>query len=169
SAFRIERSTQSGPSNRHAVQVNLAAVLAQLHTQRPERSPLLVKAASAHGPTSEAPLTGRQAEALTVLEDWVRLTLANNPQLQDARKPADLLTREPPAPVSDSPPAASSKPQAREKTPQRARSAPQPRPVQAPVVNEEPESEFDPLPFNRQMHPERFKAPPPVPAPRKDG
>jgi len=166
SAFRLERSTQQGPSNRRAVQVNLAAVLAQLHSQQPERSPLLVKAASAHGPTSEAPLTGRQAEALTVLEDWVRLTLANNPQLQDTLRPARLLTREPPAPTHDVPLPVAEKSQFHDEAPGTAATPPETRSIPQPEVDEEPESEFDPLPFNRQMHPERFKA---SPTPRKDG
>lgn len=149
-AFRLERSSGQGLASRRSLQVNLAAVLAQLHSKQPERSPLLVKAMSAHGPTSEAPLKGRQAEAFAVMEDWVRATLANNPHLQDAIAAAPTPVQKPTPPPPPPPPGKEEKP-ATPETPAGVRDIP---PL---IEQEEPESEYDPLPFNRQMHPERFK------------
>lgn len=164
SAFRLERSNGLGLANRRAIQVNLAAVLGQLQAQL-DRSPLLVKAVSAHGSTTEAPLSGRQAEALHILEDWARVTLANNPHLRDALRPPPQMV------VSPGPTKPAPEPSAREIEPSRpskkapvreADPLPQAEPVskveEPPASEEEPENEADPYApslFNRQMHPDR--------------
>src|SRR5262245_15412 len=91
-AFQLQRAYFDGMTNRKAMQQNLAAVLTQLNLRQPDFSPLLVKAVSAHGPTGEAPLQGRQAEAFRTLENWVRLTVANNPRLtEQSSAPLELL------------------------------------------------------------------------------
>jgi hypothetical protein len=181
--FRLQRTYGVGASNRRAMQHNLAAVLAQLNLRQPELSPLLVKAVSAHGPTGEAPLKGRQAEAFRTLEDWVRRTLSHNPQLRDHSSPPPSLMRA----VDDAPPQpfASTAPRpAGPGTPPAAKTAPardgvpivpaptppgpastrpatkSPRPAGAgtpPPASPpaEPVDEFDPSIFNRQMHPDR--------------
>src|SRR5207244_1246284 len=86
-AFQLQRTASDGVVNRKAMQQNLAAVVTQLNLRQPEFSPLLVKAISAHGPTGEAPLRGRQAEAFHTLENWVRFTVANNPRLTEQSAP----------------------------------------------------------------------------------
>jgi hypothetical protein len=139
-AFRLERTHGIGQVNRRATQQNLAAVLGQLDLRRPEASPFLVKAASAHGPTGEAPLKGRQAEALAALEEWVRLTLSQDPRRQDPL----------PAPR---PSATAAKPAA---TPGDKPMSPAAPP--APTKAAEPADEFDPAQFNRQAHPDRKPA-----------
>jgi hypothetical protein len=165
SGFRLERSHGIGVANRRAVQENLAAVLAQLHTTQAEHSPLLIKALSAHGLTTDAPLRSREIPAYRTLEDWVRLTLANNPQLQDVIKPPPVLT---PAPSAATPAVSREVPKAApasETAP--ARTVPvtaSPTKPVAEAAEDQPESEFDPLIFNRQMHP----AGPPAAPPHKD-
>ena len=178
--FQLIRSQGVGSTNRRAIQENLAAVLGQLQGSQPERSPLLVKAVSAHGPTGEPPLKGRQAEAFRYLEDWVKLTLEKNPHLQETLKPpARLLDAPPPVPEKSVPtvvrtPAAPVQPEvpatpapvrtdvtatpARLPDPAPPRPVPvTPTPTPAPVIDPaaeaDPESEFDPIHFNRQAHP----------------
>ncbi len=182
SAFHLERSNGIGLSNRRAVQENLAAVLAQLHTGQPERSPLLVKSVSAHGQTSDAPLKGRQVPAYRTLEDWVRLTLTNNPHLQDVLKPAPALMAAPPVRTElrtqPEPSPAPGAPVRKEvpvmTTPVQTDPARVVPVTTAPKVDPEteagavPESEFDPLLFNRQMHSQPPAAPPPAAPPKKD-
>ncbi len=170
SGFHLERSYGIGFANRRAVQENLAAVLAQLHTSQPERSPLLVKSISAHGQTTDAPIKGRDVPAYRSLEDWVRLTLASNPHLQDVVKPPPTLIPEPPprreARTQPELPAAQPAPVRKDVPvttapvlPEQARAVPV---TTSPATTEAgpdaaPESEFDPSIFNRRMHPPRPK------------
>ncbi len=147
-AFKLTRTSPDAMPGSRAVQQNLTAVLAQLNLQQPEGSKLLTKAVSAHGAVSQAPLKGRQAQAYRLLEDWVKHTVETNPQL---RAQAGL----PPTP----PPAAEEKPAAEPqpaKDPKEEKAAPpssfgetqQPEPAG-------PVDPFDPIIFNRQMHPPR--------------
>jgi hypothetical protein len=158
-AFKLTRIYDDGGTNRRLVQRNLAAVLAQVNLRLPQGSPLLTKAVSAHdGKMAQAPLKGRQAPAYRVLEDWVQQTLATNPQLQE------LAAAEPPAGRAGAPePTAFAE----------SRVAPAPRPADglreqpvappaaahkdeaAPSSPPGPADPFDPVIFNRQMHPER--------------
>jgi len=162
--FQLQRTYATGMTNRKAMQHNLVAVLAQLNLRQPEFSPLLIKAVSAHGPTSEAPLRGRKAEAFRALEGWVRLALDGNPQLQDhtapktdsptppEKLPAPKATTQ--TPVAPTTPTGAAVSNAPSPTPiQPATSLPATGPKPPPAAVSEPESEFDPDLFNRQMHP----------------
>jgi hypothetical protein len=101
--FKLTRSYESGLANPRTLRRNLAAVLAQIDPHDPGASPLLLKANSVHGPgMSQAPLRGRKEAAFRALEDWARLTVANNPQLRQAvpARPGGAQTAEAPAPGS---------------------------------------------------------------------
>jgi hypothetical protein len=155
SAFRLERSHGIGLANRRAVQENLAAVLAQLHLSQAERSPFLIKSVSAHGATTEAPLRSREVPAYRTLEDWVRLTLANNPQLQDVIKPPPVMAAAAPRETP--------KKAAIEEEPARTvpGSASPTKTAAEEAAAEQPESEYDPKIFNRKFHPQGPPAAPP--------
>ena len=154
-SFRLRRTYAAGLTNRRTTQQNLAAVLAQLNLRQPERSRLLIKAISAHGPAGEAPLRGRQAEAFKTLDDWVKLTLSDNPSL------AERVAAPPPALPSArpiSPPVRTEVPIVPSATP--APPAPRTTPVApAPPRRTEPADDYDPDQFNRQAQPDR-PAPP---------
>jgi hypothetical protein len=83
-AFRLARASEGGTVSRRATQQNLAAVLARITPGRPEASPVLVKAVSVHGEASQPPIKTRQAPAYRAIEDWIRATIAGNPQLEGA-------------------------------------------------------------------------------------
>jgi hypothetical protein len=180
-AFKLTRVYAEAASNRKTMQQNLAAVLAQVNVSQPQASPLLVKAVSAHtGEMTQAPLRNRQAPPYRALEEWVRLTVANNPQLRDPlriRKDEGGRMKEesdsfilgatqaaPPPPLGESrwgedartPPAKPQGPQ-----PVTGPQTPERPPVGEPPASTDP---FDPEIFNRQMHPEREKKTPPKPA-----
>jgi hypothetical protein len=82
-AFKLVRAYEVNIENRKTLEQNLAAVLAQVNFNQPQASPLLTKAVSDHARVGRAPLRGRQVAAYHALEDWVRLTLDNNPQLRE--------------------------------------------------------------------------------------
>jgi hypothetical protein len=79
--FQLMRVYGAGAPNRQAVQQNLAAVLAQVDLRRPELSPLLIKALSAHGNCTQPPLRGRESPPYRMLRSWLELTRATNPHL----------------------------------------------------------------------------------------
>jgi hypothetical protein len=86
--FHLLRAYEGGL--RPAMQRNLAAVLSQIHMEQPALSPLLIKAASAHGTSDQPPLQGgRQSVPYKSLETWVQMVVANNPHLREqyARAP----------------------------------------------------------------------------------
>jgi hypothetical protein len=83
-AFKLARASEGGTVSRRATQQNLAAVLARITPARPEASSVLVKAVSVHGEASQPPIKSRQAPAYRALEEWIRATIAGNPQLEDA-------------------------------------------------------------------------------------
>jgi hypothetical protein len=144
-------------------------VLAQINAAQPLASPLLTKAVTIHG-GDRAPLRNRHAIPYQALEEWVKTTLANNPQLLERLGGSAMLvpppmpsalatkslfadgksdagrTTEAPRPNSVPPTAAPP-------------SAPLPRSVpQTAVTTTTPDSssgEGDPEEFNRQAHPER--------------
>jgi hypothetical protein len=147
--FKLTRAYE-GQANRKSVQQNLAAVLAQVNFAQPQMSPLLTKAVSDHAHVGQAPLRGRQVAAYRMLEEWVRLTLENNPQLHEQLAPgtapttaaahADSVWGEengrPPAP----PGPAAGQPMAT--PPSRSTADP-----------------YDPDEFNRQSHPDKPRRP----------
>ncbi len=65
-----------------ATQTNLSAVLKQLNVETPVLSPLLIKAVSRHGNTTQSPIKDRKAVAYQTLIGWIEYLLANNPQLK---------------------------------------------------------------------------------------
>jgi hypothetical protein len=83
-AFKLARATEGGTVSRRATQQNLATVLGHLTLARPEVSPLLVKAVSIHGDANQPPIKSRQSPPYRAIEEWIRATIANNPQLQDS-------------------------------------------------------------------------------------
>jgi hypothetical protein len=162
-AFRLTRAYESGTVNRRAAQQNLAAVLTQVNLERPAASPLLLKAVSVHGEASQAPLKNRQTPAFHTLEEWVRLAVASNPQFQaqpvaaavlepkmeSLPQPTPTLQAPLPGEVISAPPAAS----IRSAGPTPA--APPPATTPQPPADAAPLDPFDPVIFNRQMHPMR--------------
>jgi hypothetical protein len=151
--FQLERVTDNGVVNRRATQHNLAHVLAQINPDNITASPLLIKAVSLHGEATQPPIKNRDAQAFHRLENWVKQTLENNPQLRErsesASSPAELKkdlkkaedsTDDPPltthhSPITRSTDFAVSQP--------------------APAKPTTPVDPFDPLIFNRQAHPEK--------------
>jgi hypothetical protein len=146
--------------NRRSTQTNLAAVLAHVNLDRPEVSPLLVKAASAHGALSQSPLQGRESAPFRTLQYWVQTTVARNPHLKLERdlqttkterteRPVSLVT----TPTQATPTTvAESTPPVRPATGTPSTPLTQTSPAQAQAV---PADEFDPLIFNRQNHPHK--------------
>jgi hypothetical protein len=159
--FKLTRAYEVNLENRKTLQQNLAAVLAQVNFNQPQASPLLTKAVSDHGRVGLAPLRSRQATAYRTLEDWVRLTLDNNPHLREQMGTPAGPDVHPPAPRTDS---AWGEDAARAAPP--APSAPPPgTPLPPPTVQPpaaapaappaRPADPFDPEEFNRQAHPDK--------------
>jgi hypothetical protein len=153
--FQLTRAYEINLTNKRTMHQNLTAVLSQVDPRQPGASPLLTKALSIHARgMSNAPLRGRQAAPYRALEDWVNLTVANNPQLRTgppASAPEALPAPPRPAANRNQPPTPASF----------ATSSAPPRP--APPASTDP---VDPDVFNRQFHPERAgrqQAPPPKP------
>ncbi len=161
-SFKLVRTPEGALLNRRATQQNLAAVLAQVNRDRPQQSLFLARAVSVHGDAEQAPLKGRQTPAYQTLEEWVQMALVNTvpheptalsapaaePRLgTEAPKPAVASA---PAPVV--PPPTPTTPPAPNAPPAVAPAAPPPPPA---AVSAGPDDEFDPMIFNRQMHPEK--------------
>jgi hypothetical protein len=149
-AFRLNHS-YDGLADRKGLQQNLAAVLAQVNFAQPQLSPLLTKAVSDHARTGQAPLRGRQVAAYHLLEDWVRLTQENNPQLREATAPAAVPPPGPRAETAFGQDTAAAPAAAPPPAPAAAAKAPAsaaPKPPAAP-------DPYDPEDFNRLAHPDR--------------
>jgi hypothetical protein len=154
STFKLTRVFGDAPAGGRTSQQNLAAVLAQLRPDQPLASPLLVMAASVHGSSGQPPLRNRQTPAYKALEEWVRAAVASAPHVQprapemasaepawEERKfPEPALQKSGPVPAENN--AARPVPMVPSPT------APASKPI-------EPADEFDPIIFNRQMHPQR--------------
>jgi hypothetical protein len=91
--FQLQRIPEPGARNTN--QHNLAAALAQLNLERPEASPLLIKAVSAHGQATQPPLRDRRVPPFVTLQQWVEQVAANNPQLRDPRTTAPAFNAGP--------------------------------------------------------------------------
>jgi hypothetical protein len=148
-AFKLERAYEVTLENRKTLGQNLAAVLAQVNFNQPQASPLLTKAVSDHGRVGQPPIRSRQVPAYRALEDWVQLTLDNNPQL---RPPGAAPAGPEPAPS----PAARSETAWGEDA---GRAAPAATPAgAAPAATPAgPPDPFDPEEFNRLAHPEKAR------------
>jgi hypothetical protein len=153
-AFKLMRAYDEAGSGRKTVQQNLAAVLAQLNAKSPQGSPLLTKALTAHGTMAQAPLKGKQAPPYRTLEEWVSKTMEANPQLRDASAPTPAAAA--PLPAGETVSAKTEAPPpntpATSPAPAKAEAPPTPPAAQKP---EGPADPFDPMIFNRQMHPKK--------------
>jgi hypothetical protein len=152
-AFKLGRAYDNGLASRRTTQGNLAAVLGQINRETPEASPLLTKAVSAHGEQLQPALKGRQAAAYKTLDDWVQLTLANNPQLRGTAREErkGTLAGAPPTPETTF--ASLAAPQDSEDKPMPTAPAKGDKAVKSPGSLRVTVDEFDPAIFNRQMHP----------------
>ncbi len=161
-AFKLTRTYDSSVLNRKTLQQNLAAVLGEVNLGQPQNSPLLSKSISVHGPLEQAPIKNRQATAYRTLEEWVKNTLADNPQLLD-QSPARPAAAAAPAPPAAATPFAEVRPAAfsDQTTPGKVETPPAPA---AARPTSEPADPYSPDGFNRQFHAD--KSPPNGPAPK---
>jgi hypothetical protein len=165
--FQLQRVLDGGAVSRRTTQYNLAHVLAQINPETISASPLLTRAVSIHGESPQPPIKNREAAAYRRLEDWVKQTLENNPQLRErhgedrgskieeggsaegngrTERPTSVFEA-PSSPNSVTvPPLSPSAP----KQPTEFAGAP---PASAkPTMPADP---FDPIIFNRQAHPDK--------------
>ena len=152
--FKLTRTYDSSVLNRKTLQQNLVAVLGEVNIAQPQSSPLLCKSVSVHGPLEQAPFRNRQAAAYRTLEDWVKNTLADNPQLLDqgqARPAAPAAAAPPPTPAAPTPFAEVRQTSFNDQTTP-ARPAPPAAPQTAAPATPEPEDPYSPDAFNRQFH-----------------
>jgi hypothetical protein len=153
-SFKLTRVFDSNLNNRLSTQLNLAAVLQQVNKEKPQLSPLLAKAVSVHGDMVQPPVKGRESAAFRSLEEWVRVTLQDAPQLQEAAVVSvvpPLETAPAKSPMADGFAASQNSPGVATGSP--AQVAPT-KPLAARSASE-PADAYDPIIFNRQMHPDR--------------
>jgi hypothetical protein len=153
--FQLERVRDKDVVSRRATQYNLAHVLDQINPESIATSPLLTKAVSLHGEATQPPIKNREAQAFHRLEDWVKQTVENNPQLRERGEPASSAAE----PKKDqkkaedaeaqSPPPLSLSPSVPKQPTEFAASQPPPPKPTTPV------DPYDPIIFNRQAHPEK--------------
>jgi hypothetical protein len=98
-AFRLLRSNDAAAWR--TTQINLAATVAQISFEHPAASPLIVKAACAHGGSQQPPLPATLAAALSNLQRWTFTTAAENPQLR--ARGASAVAAAQPQPVTKTP------------------------------------------------------------------
>jgi hypothetical protein len=149
--FKLRRTYEAGVIGQRTTQQNLAAVLAQINKDVPSASPLLNKAVIIHGKPgdmAQPPLKNRELPAYRSLEEWVRVTLENTSPLRDkgnmSGSAASVADRTRAA--ESTVPASSAKPEILESGIATER-----------PVSVEPVDPFDPIIFNRQMHPRQQK------------
>jgi hypothetical protein len=144
-AFKLTRTTEGSYLNRRGTQQNLAAVLAQINRDRLDASPLLLKAVSLHGEATQPPIKSRQTAAYKALEEWVRGTVANNPQLQASASPSLKVPAEADSSRGESlagETVSAARPAVRASTP-----------AASPSTAPKPVDPFDPSIFNQSAHP----------------
>ena len=152
--FKLARVFEESLANGRATQQNLAAVLGQINRDRPQASPLLTRAVSVHGDADPPPLKGRQTAAYRILEDWVRMTVADTPVEEgpapvaslatpEARPFAEVAPKPEPGPATPAPVSTSTL------DPKNGSAANFNARTPAPGSTDP----FDPAIFNRQMHP----------------
>jgi hypothetical protein len=153
--FHLKRSWSGGSVDRSALEHNISAVVAQIDTSAPERSPLLRKAVSIHAVNmTVSPLRPNQMAAFRILEQWVRLAVAQNPGLTPPAPPPSAVAATPPPPAQSAPPQESTF------------GADRPAPVKAEPMpaSDEPGA---PDEFNRENHAERVAPPAKGPPPER--
>jgi hypothetical protein len=183
--FKLNRVTDGFSLNRKILQQNLSAVIAQVNPAQPQNSRLLTKAISLHGEMEKTPpLANRQAPAYRSLEEWVRLTVASNPQLLDrvvtlpagsipqsaslpqemkavstgfASEGRSLIAPALPATHSDETPVVPASSPAPQDDPTPKDATPKPKVDEKARPTIAPIDPYDPDEFNRQEHPERQK------------
>jgi hypothetical protein len=152
-SFKLVRTSEHGSLAPKTTQQNLTAVLSQINLEQPRSSPFLTKAVAVHGSLTQAPLSGRQMPAYHAMEEWVKLTLSNLPGAHEQPVQTALET-----PGKESKPFASKpeKPQVTKATvPSKTEEPPPSFSEDQTPKDKEPADPFDPVIFNRQMHPER--------------
>jgi hypothetical protein len=90
---RVHDNTQRGATMR-----NLAAVMPYIDLDRPAISPLLTRAITPHGDATMPAIRDRSSRPFQTMQEWIKLTVARNPQLKDyaaAKKGAVPAKREP--------------------------------------------------------------------------
>src|SRR5438132_1713855 len=163
--FKLTRTFDTGLGNRKASLQNLAAVLVQVNPEKPAGSMLLTSAVSLHSPNGDMPqppLKGRESAAFRTLEDWVRTTIDMNPQLhgRPARAPLPHATAVPsPSPAPGTPKVDAAPGHKVTEPPKAETKSASPSAFAATKqstanVYAEPVDPFDPVIFNRQMHPQ---------------
>jgi hypothetical protein len=171
--FHLAQVFENTISNRRTLERNLAAVLAEINVNQPEASRLLIKSVSDHAHTGQAPLRDRQAAPYRTLENWVKLTVADNPHLREKSETASIPTQNMGAKDSTASPFGEPRAKATEQTEWGAEARPsaitpptsvarsdkgKAAPVNPPSgKGETPIDPYDPEPFNRKMHPEANK------------
>jgi hypothetical protein len=162
-AFRLSRTYEHGWNSRKTTLQNLSAVLARVDVEQPQASLFLTKAVSIHGAMSQPALKDRDIPAFRALEEWVRTTIESNPHL--AQK-AHALSQAGARTLPEASPQASAgevekKPMAKPAAPPLDRKEPSDPPGRTEAlpqartnnVDADPVDTFDPVIFNRQMHP----------------
>jgi hypothetical protein len=159
--FQLERVVDNGVVSRRATQFNLGHVLAQINPENIATSPLLTKAVAIHGEATQPPIKNREAAAFHRLEDWIKQTLENNPQVRERPAPTSSIETGVFASSETGVPATGSQPK---KEPKKAEDAEAPESsppsefaTSKPATPKPttPVDPFDPLIFNRQAHPEK--------------
>ncbi len=172
--FHLTQAYEDSLGNRRTVERNLTAVLRQVNLNQPEASRLLTYAVIDHGHSGQSPLRDRQAAPYKTLDNWVKLTVANNPHLRDVLPCPPAVS----APSSAMPPVegrerhsaseasewgADARPTGSPNTPiPPAVPPPTPanepnKPAAAPASPAQPADPYDPEPFNQRTHPEASK------------
>jgi hypothetical protein len=179
-SFHLTQVFEDNINNRRTLERNLAAVLAEVDVNQPETSRLLLKAVSDHAHTGQAPLRDRQSAPYRTLENWVKRTVADNPQLRGKSETGAVTqTSTPSGGTRDS--AKSPFEESRVKGSEesqwgaeaRSQAAPAPSPVSRREIGKKappppqtsgtsgsPVDPYDPEPFNRKTHPETNKTQP---------
>jgi hypothetical protein len=78
-SFQLIRVFQKSGSSQTLTRSNLAATIAQVKSDRPAASPLLVKSVSVHGSMAQPALKSIDSAAYRTLEEWVTITLQAGP------------------------------------------------------------------------------------------
>jgi hypothetical protein len=153
--FKLTQVFGDAPVSGVSSQQNLTAVLSQISPTDPKDSPLLRMAASAHGGAPLPPLRNRETPAYRTLEQWVQLSAKHKakPAFDVGQTPAP--TPEPPTKNVfenvESKQAKAESP-AKKDAPSRTKET---FAADEPEKHSAPADEFDPIIFNRQMHPNK--------------